>query len=211
MGLCSEQWLLTHVEKCYWTEWGVYLSQGVSKVAKFDLILPPSFNHVKHTNMAVIRWLSRCSISSMSQSVSSMDQATWIFWLLFPFGLLILACLCASASSDLQDRNQNCFSLFPEETLQSLPREPLGVRVYWLCALKLNTVFWWCCPTHSVSSVKLHLIHIWVLERRGRAWAAEETNTTNSSVYYILKRQHLNTACLYYLNTHISFCPVLPC
>lgn len=159
MGLYFEQWLLTHVEKCYWIERGVYLSQWVGKVAKFDLILPPSFNHVKHTNMAVICWLSRYSISSMSQSVSSMDQATWIFWLLFPFGLLILACLCASASSDLQERNQNCFSLFPEETLQSLPRrEQLGVRVYWLCAVKLNTVYWWCCPTHSVSSVKHDLI-----------------------------------------------------
>lgn len=102
--------------------------------------------------MAVICWLSRYSISNMSQSVSSMDQATWIFWRLFPFGLLILARLCASALSDLQDRNQNCFSLFPRENLQLLPRrKQLLVSSYSLwqtvlclemhCVVKLDTVY----------------------------------------------------------------------
>lgn len=102
--------------------------------------------------MAVICWLSHYSISNMSQSVGSMDQATWIFWRLFPFGLLILARLCASASSDLQDRNRNCFSLFPRENLQLLPRrkQHLGsVYSLWqtvlylemLCVVKLDTVY----------------------------------------------------------------------
>lgn len=63
-----------------------------------------------------------------------MDQATWMFRLLFRFKLLILACLCASALSDLQDRNQNRFSLFPLENFQLLPRrQQLLVSVRWDC------------------------------------------------------------------------------
>lgn len=65
-----------------------------------------------------------------------MDQATWMFWLLFPFGLLIPACLCASALLDLQDRNQNCFNLFPKYNFLLLPRGRLL-----LVNLALNTVY----------------------------------------------------------------------